>query len=115
MLVLSRRVGEKIKVDGDITIVVTEIRADRVRLGVQAPESVSIHREEVWNQIVAGGGHWAFAHLFDGQSYLGPVKCATKRLAEAARKTHCDIRTSHWCMVTDSEDPPRVDKSIQRG
>lgn len=51
MLVLSRKVGEIIRVSHDVKIVVVEIRGDRVRIGVEAPRDVSIHREEVWLQI----------------------------------------------------------------
>lgn len=47
MLVLSRKVGEKIEVGDDITVMVVEIRDDKVRIGVQAPENVPVHREEI--------------------------------------------------------------------
>lgn len=46
MLVLSRKKGEAIVV-GDITIVVTDIRGDKVRLGVEAPREVPVDREEI--------------------------------------------------------------------
>jgi carbon storage regulator len=51
MLVLSRRVGERIVIDDEIVICVVEICADRVRLGVEAPQHVTVHREEVWEEI----------------------------------------------------------------
>ena len=47
MLVLSRKVGEKIRIGDNITIVVTQIRLDRVRIGVEAPDGVQVDREEV--------------------------------------------------------------------
>jgi carbon storage regulator len=46
MLVLSRKAGEKIVVDGSITITLVKIRGDRVRLGIEAPRSVGVHRSE---------------------------------------------------------------------
>lgn len=47
MLVLSRRPEEKIIIGDTITVMVLEIRGDKVRLGIEAPDNVSIHREEV--------------------------------------------------------------------
>jgi carbon storage regulator len=47
MLVLSRRVDERIVVDGRITVTVVEIRAGKIRLGVEAPPEVPVWREEL--------------------------------------------------------------------
>ncbi len=47
MLVLSRRIGEKICIGDDITVVVTDVRGDRVRLGFQCPARVRVLREEL--------------------------------------------------------------------
>jgi carbon storage regulator len=47
MLVLSRRVGERIVIDERITVTVLEIRGGRIRLGVEAPKEVPVWREEV--------------------------------------------------------------------
>ena len=51
MLVLSRHVDESLIIGNDIEIVVVEIRGDKVRLGVQAPREVSVHRKEVYDAI----------------------------------------------------------------
>jgi carbon storage regulator len=51
MLVLSRKKNESIVIDDDITIVVVEIRGDKVRLGVEAPKEVPVHRREVYDAI----------------------------------------------------------------
>ena len=51
MLVLSRKLNEKIKIGDDITIVVIEIRGDKVRLAFEAPKDVLIYREEVYEKI----------------------------------------------------------------
>ena len=51
MLVLSRRVDESLLIDKDIKITVLDIRGGQVRLGITAPESIKIHREEVFNRI----------------------------------------------------------------
>ena len=51
MLVLSRKKSESIVSDDRIVITVVDIRGDKVRLGIQAPKEVSIHRSEVYEAI----------------------------------------------------------------
>jgi len=48
MLVLSRLVNEEIIIDDTISIMVVEVRGDKVRLGVNAPRTVRVDRKEVW-------------------------------------------------------------------
>lgn len=47
MLVLSRKIGEKIVIGHNITVTITEIRGSKVRLGIEAPRHVSIDRSEI--------------------------------------------------------------------
>lgn len=47
MLVLSRRVGDEIIIDGRIRVRITAVKGDRVRLGIEAPPEVSVDREEI--------------------------------------------------------------------
>jgi carbon storage regulator len=51
MLVLTRKKNESIVINDDITILVAEIRGDKVRLGFEAPREVPIHRREVFDSI----------------------------------------------------------------
>ena len=51
MLVLSRKMGEKITIGEDITLTVVEIRGDKVRLGISAPTHIPVHRREVYDLI----------------------------------------------------------------
>ena len=51
MLILSRKKNESIVINNDVTIVVVEIRGDKVRLGVEAPKEVPVHRREVYDAI----------------------------------------------------------------
>lgn len=51
MLVLTRKKNESIIINDDITIVVVEIRGDKVRLGIEAPKEVPVHRKEVYEAI----------------------------------------------------------------
>jgi len=52
MLVLSRKLGEKIVIGHEITLTVLDVRGDNVKLGVDAPRHVTIHREEVYQDIL---------------------------------------------------------------
>ncbi|MFO0903482.1 MAG: carbon storage regulator CsrA [Pirellulales bacterium] len=51
MLVLSRKKNESIVINNEITVVVVEIRGDKVRLGIEAPKEVPVHRREVYEAI----------------------------------------------------------------
>ena len=51
MLVLSRKKNESIIINNDIHIVVVEIRGDKVRLGIEAPKTMPVHRKEVYDAI----------------------------------------------------------------
>ena len=51
MLVLSRHRDESIVINGDIVITIVDIRGDKVRLGVEAPREVPVHRREVYDAI----------------------------------------------------------------
>ena len=53
MLVLSRRIGEGITIGTDIRVQVVEIKGGQVRLGIEAPPSVKVHRDEVYLKIRA--------------------------------------------------------------
>jgi carbon storage regulator len=52
MLVLSRKKNESIVIDDNIKIVVVEIRGDKVRLGIEAPKEIPVHRREVYEAIL---------------------------------------------------------------
>jgi len=53
LLVLTRRVGDATIIGGDIVVTVLEVRHDQVRIGIDAPRDVAVHREEVYRQLVA--------------------------------------------------------------
>ncbi|MEJ5913311.1 carbon storage regulator CsrA [Pseudokineococcus sp. 1T1Z-3] len=52
MLVLTRRAGESIVIGDDVVVTVVEVRGEVVRLGIAAPRSVQVHREEVYRAVV---------------------------------------------------------------
>lgn len=51
MLVLSRKIGERIRIGENVTLTVVRIHGDKVRLGIEAPGDVVIHREEVYQRL----------------------------------------------------------------
>ena len=53
MLILTRKEGESIVIAGSIRITVLDARGDQVRIGIEAPRSVTVHREEIHEQILA--------------------------------------------------------------
>ena len=56
MLILTRRSGEAVIVGDNVRIAVLDIRGNQVRLGVEAPREVTVHREEVYQRIVEEQG-----------------------------------------------------------
>lgn len=53
MLILTRRVTEQLRIGDDVTVVVLGVKGNQVRLGVQAPASTEVHREEIYQRIQA--------------------------------------------------------------
>lgn len=51
MLVLSRHRDESIMIGDDVVITIVDIRGDKVRLGIEAPKEVSVHRQEIYEAI----------------------------------------------------------------
>jgi len=54
MLILTRRPGEVIRIGDDISITILSVNGLQVRLGIDAPESVQVHREEIYQRIQSG-------------------------------------------------------------
>jgi carbon storage regulator len=51
MLILTRRVGESVVIGDDIVVTVVEVRGDAIRLGIEAPRAVDVHREEIYLEL----------------------------------------------------------------
>jgi carbon storage regulator len=51
MLILTRRVGETVMIGDDVTVAIVGVRGNQVRIGVNAPKDVAVHREEIYERI----------------------------------------------------------------
>jgi len=51
MLILTRRVGETLMVGEEVTVTVMEVKGSQVRIGINAPKEISVHREEIYQRI----------------------------------------------------------------
>ena len=77
MLVLSRKAGEKLVIDGNITICIVRIEGGKIRLGIEAPSDVTIRREELQRRIEP--------ETVDRECTPGVRRARCRRVAAAAR------------------------------
>ena len=83
MLILTRRTGETVMIGNEVTLTVLGVKGNQVRIGINAPKSVPVHREEIYERIkreLAGGE--ANGNVADGNVQDAP---APDRKAEFVR------------------------------
>ena len=97
MLVLTRRSGESIVIGDEVRVVVLEVRGDTVRLGIEAPRSVQVHRAEVYAEVQAANAAAA--------SGLDDLDLAAARLQQLARPRPPRQRTGHARLDRGSGSP----------
>jgi carbon storage regulator len=79
MLVLSRKPGESIVVGNDVTVTILEVRGDLVRVGIDAPRSVAVHRKEVHDELTKANR--------DAAESAGTVRATLDRLPQPPRRS----------------------------
>jgi len=103
VLVLTRRAGESIVIGDDVRVIVLDVRGDTVRLGIEAPRSVQVHRAEVYAEVQAANA--AAASNVDD---LGALAGRLQRLARPAPGARSGTRRSQRRHGSpDPADPPR--------
>ena len=63
MLILTRRVGESVVIGEDVTVTVLGVKGNQVRIGINAPKTVAVHREEIFERIKNGQGTPAIVRI----------------------------------------------------
>ncbi len=82
MLILTRRVGETLMIGDEVTVTVLGVKGNRVRIGVNAPKEVSVHREEIYQRIQA-------ENPSSPVTKVSAPRCAVRRITTAAFSFFC--------------------------
>ena len=82
MLILTRRVGETVMIGNDVTVTVLGVKGNQVRIGINAPKNVAVHREEIFERIKREqqGESGQGEHL-DADDPIGPGRGLSPRAA----------------------------------
>jgi len=111
VLVLTRRAGESIVIGDDVRVVVLDVRGDTVRLGIDAPRSVQVHRAEVYAEVQAANA--AAAHPADDLESVADrlqrmARPDGRRPGRAARTPHpsTSITSTEVTPPTGTPEPP---------
>lgn len=105
MLVLTRRVGDSIVIADEIVVTVLEVRSDQVRLGIDAPREVAVHREEVYRQM----------HGMDASEPVGRSGAARRRVSDAATDSPVDAPPDNPSQGRDAGSGPGPEPSALDG
>ncbi|QBF27482.1 carbon storage regulator [Pseudomonas tructae] len=90
MLILTRRVGETIRINSDIAVTILGVKGMQTRLGVEAPEGVHVHRQEIFERIRAQGGNLP-STASDEASASAEVDLQAKLVEREAQLVEADV------------------------
>ncbi|MCP3921324.1 MAG: carbon storage regulator CsrA [Desulfobacterales bacterium] len=85
MLILTRRPQEAIMVGDDVTVTVLSIKGNQVRLGIDAPRDVDVHREEIYHKVKEGVPHTPQPHVTNSEDPQGGNKIKTTVIRTKSR------------------------------
>ena len=74
MLILTRRIGEKLIIDDNIEVMILGVKGNQVRIGIEAPQQVSVHREEIHRKIEQEKIEKAQCNVIYKKAFLSEVK-----------------------------------------
>jgi len=110
VLVLTRRAGESIVIGDDVRVVVLDVRGETVRLGIDAPRTVAVHRAEVYAEVQAANA----AALAPAAGDLGPLAGSLARMARPPRPSRDAAGRTGRRMVRMSEGDQRLEQVQER-
>lgn len=86
MLVLSRRPGESIVIGNDIVVTVLEVRGGQIRIGIDAPRNLQVHREEVYQEVCRENEKAIASVVSDSDLLRAKAATITSRVQSSPRK-----------------------------
>ncbi|MCZ2341598.1 MAG: carbon storage regulator [Bacteroidales bacterium] len=107
MLVLSHKVGEQVIIGDNIRVTVVSLGPGRVKIGIEAPESVAVNRQEIYDRKVSE----VEAGIASEGSFVNPI-LITSPSTECVQKPHTDAKVA--AHREPSEGPDRLENRISR-